>query len=270
MNIHRRLWYWCRRPIKPASTNFVRLVTPLYVSILIGSLLVATYAAVTLLPPILSLSSSHDETEGWVPKELERISFPGGNIVVLWVRYNPWEKGYISIYTEVHITSENDLLTYVNSRTIALNQLLDSIGQNENIFVTVTFSEPLAQMDFVNLWRNYLEKPLDSAIIVENETSGEQGTLVLGMPSHDEPRFMEYFTNPKGFKLVSVVAFKALVKANVAKTFEQDSRILLVDPQACLTIRWLINKYSLWGFEVTAQMPPFLHTYVTDLPDFTP
>jgi hypothetical protein len=49
MNVHRKLWNWCRRPIKPVSTNFT-LFAPLYVLILVGSLLIAVCASVTLLP----------------------------------------------------------------------------------------------------------------------------------------------------------------------------------------------------------------------------
>jgi len=205
-----------------------------------------------------------------MPKELERISFPGGDIVVRKIQYNPSMKAYISVHIETHISSEDELLAYVNSRASALNELLNSISPDEKIYVTVTFKDTLEQMDFIDLWRDYLEKPLDYAIIVKNETSGELGMLVLGMPSHDEPNFIEYFTNPKGFKLVSVIAFQALVKVDIAKTFKQDSRILLVDPQECLTIHGLVKKYNILGFDVIVEMPPFLHAYVTELPDFTP
>jgi len=194
-----------------------------------------------------------------MPKELERISFPGGDIVVRKIQYNPSMKAYISIHIETHISSEDELLVYVNSRASALDELLNSISPDEKIYVTITFKDTLGQMDFIDLWRDYLEKPLDYAIIVKNETSGELGTLVLGMPSHDEPSFMEYFTNPKGFELVSVIAFQALVRVDVAKTFKQDSRILLVDPQEWLTIRGLVDKYNPLGFDVTVEIPPFLH-----------
>ena len=247
------------------------LSTPLYVLILVGSLLIAVYASVTLLPLTSFFQSSHDDPEDWwMPKELERISFPGGDLVVRKIQYNPSMKAYISVHIETHISSEDELLAYVNSRASALNELLNSISPDEKIYVTVTFKDTLGQMDFIDLWRDYLEKPLDYAIIVKNETSGELGTLVLGMPSHDEPSFIEYFTKPKGFKLVSVIAFQALVKVDIAKTFKQDSRILLVDPQECLTIRGLVNKYNFLGFDVIVEIPPFLHAYVTDLPDFTP
>lgn len=250
MDIHRRLWNWCRRPKRPVSTKFARLATPLYVSVLIGALLLTAYAAVVLLPP-MALKSSSDES-GKVTEVIEKVEFPGGAIVVY---KHPYMYGYprdiiISIEVHPYITSGDDLLAYVNSRTKALNDLRDSISAVENIYVSVTFKEPLGRTDFVNLWRGYLEKPLEYAIIVENETSGDLGILVLGMPSHDEPDFMEYFTNPKGFKLISVIGFQAIVKADVAETFEQDSRILLVDPHECLTTSRLAEKYSSKGFYV--------------------
>jgi hypothetical protein len=58
MSTLRKIWNWCRRPIKPTSTNFTRLVTPLYVLILIGCLITTTYAAATLLPLMLHFSES--------------------------------------------------------------------------------------------------------------------------------------------------------------------------------------------------------------------
>jgi hypothetical protein len=56
MNIHKKLWNWCRRPIKPVSMTFARLATPLYISILVGGLLLAAYTAVVLFPPIMMFS----------------------------------------------------------------------------------------------------------------------------------------------------------------------------------------------------------------------
>lgn len=271
MSIHGRLWNWCRKPAKSVSIDFSRSAIPLYIVTLIGLLILTACVAAASLSPILFLKSgSYDETEGWIPKELERISFAGGDIVVRRIQYNPSIKAYISIHIETRISSEDDLSVYVNSRASALDTLLDSLSPDEEIYVTVTFKEPFERMEFVNLWRDYLEDSLEYVIIVKNETSGELGMLVLGTPSHDEPSFMEYFTNPKGFKLVSVVAFQALVRVDVAKTLKHDSRILLVDPRECLTIRGLVNKYSFLGFDVTVEMPPFLHAHLTNLPDFTP
>ena len=58
MEIHKRLWNWCRRPVRPASTNLTRFVTPLFVSILIGGILLAAYATVSLLSPVVFFSSA--------------------------------------------------------------------------------------------------------------------------------------------------------------------------------------------------------------------
>jgi len=41
MSIHKRLWNWCRRPLKPVSPNFTRFVTPLFVSVLIVGLIIS-------------------------------------------------------------------------------------------------------------------------------------------------------------------------------------------------------------------------------------
>jgi len=53
MNIHKRLWNWCRRPIKPVATNFTRFVTPLFFSALIACLLLTAFVYIALLSPII-------------------------------------------------------------------------------------------------------------------------------------------------------------------------------------------------------------------------
>jgi len=86
MNIHRKLWHWCRRPIKPASTNFIRSAAPLYASILIGGLLLTTLIVIVLLPqivfPLKFWLFSYTEESGRVTEVIERVLFPGGAIVV--------------------------------------------------------------------------------------------------------------------------------------------------------------------------------------------
>ena len=259
MEIHKRLWNWCRRPKRPVLTKFTRLATPLYVSVLIGGLLLTAYVAVILLPPV-AFKSSFDES-GRVTEVVERMLFPGGAIVVYkHPVYDPGPTWYISVQIHNYITCEEDLLAYVNSRTNALNELLDFLSMNERAQVTVTFKEPLEPADFKDLYENYFAEsdgPNHSAIIVENETSGKLETIVLNAPSPDY--FEEFCTYPKeGLKTISVISLEAFVKVNVVKTLTQDPRILLIDPQECLTVRGLMKKYSLKGFKVTMDRPPIL------------
>lgn len=55
-----------------------------------------------------------------------------------------------------------------------------------------------------------------------------------------------------------MISFEAFARVDVAETLAEDPRILLVDPQECLTVRWLVTKYSLMGFKVTVDRPPIL------------
>lgn len=256
MDIHKRLWNWCRRPKRPVLTKFTRLATPLYVSVLIGGLILTAYVAVVFLPP-MAFKSSSDES-GRVTEVVERVLFPGGAVVVYEHPIYETPKWYISIKVHNYITCEDDLLGYVNSRKNALNELLGLISIDENLQVTVTFKEALESTDFRNLYRKYLgDGPYHWAIVVENETSKELETIALNAPNPDY--FDEYFPYPKeGLKIISVIAFETLIDADAAKTLKQDPRILLVDPQECLTVRGLVRKYTLKGFEVTVNRPPLL------------
>jgi len=96
-----------------------------------------------------------------------------------------------------------------------------------------------------------------SAVIVENETSGELETIILGAPSSDY--LEEWITYPKeNLKMIRVISLEVSLKVDVVKTLAQDSRILLVDPHECLAVRGLVTKYGLMGFNVTVDRPPIL------------
>jgi hypothetical protein len=258
MNIRKKLWNWCPKPKRPVSTYFTKLATPLYASILIGGLFLIAYVTVIFLPPMKF--SAVDES-GRVTEVVERVLFPGGAIIVYkHPVYDPYPTWRIGIKIHNYITCEEDLLAYLNSRTNALDELLRSLSMNDKVQVTITFREPLEPDHFKNLYENYFAEsdgPNHSAIVAENETSGELKTIILNAPS---PEFLEEFcTYPKkGLKTVSVISFEAYVRVDIAKTLMQDPRVLLVDPQECLTIRGLVKKYSLKGFNVIVDRPPML------------
>ena len=259
MGIRKRLWDWCPRPKKRVSIPLTRLAIPLYVSILIGGLLLTVGVAIVLLPPI-AFFSNVDES-GRVTEVVERVLFPGGALVVYrHPVYDPGPTWYISIKVHNYITCEEELLAYVNSRTNALNELQNILSMDRKLQVTVAFKEPLEPSDFKNLYENYFAEsdgPNHSAIIVENETSGKLETIILNAPSPDY--LEEWLIYPKeGLRMISVISFEAFLKANVVKSLKQDPRILLVDPQECLAVRGLVEKYSLTGFKVTVDRPPLL------------
>ena len=257
MDIRKRLWNWCPRPKKRVSIPFTRIAMPLYVSILIGGLLLTAGVAIVLLPPMVFLSNV-DES-GRATEVVERRLFPGGAIVVYKNPIYETAKWYISIRLHNYITCEEDLSAYVNSRTNALHESLNSLSPDEKIWVTVTFEEPLEPADFKNLYENYFaesERFDQSAIIVENATSGKLETIILNTPS---PGYLEEFiTYPKGLKMIGVISLEALVEVDVVEALKQDHRILLIDPQECLTIHGLVRKYSLMGYKVTVDRPPIL------------
>lgn len=258
MDIHKRLWNWCRRPKRSFSTRFATLATPLYVSVLIGGLLLTAYVAVVLLPP-MAFKRSSDES-GRVTEVVERVLFPGGGIMVYRNPIHETSKWCISIKVHNYITCEEDLSAYVNSRTTALHELIHSLSMNGKVQVTATFKEPLEPADFKSLYENYFAEsdgPNHSAITVENETSGKLETIIINAPSSSY--IEEFITCPKeGLKTISVISFEAFIKVSVVETLAQDPRILLVDPQECLTVSGLVKKYSLKGYRVTVDRPPLL------------
>jgi len=259
MEIREKLWRWCPKPKKPLTASFTRLASPLYVSLLIGGLLITVGAAMFLLPPMM-FSRSFDES-GRVTEVAERILFPGGAIVVYKHPIYEAPKWCISIRVHNLITCEEDLLAYVNSRMKALNELLNSVDADDNVQVTVTFKEPLEPTDFKNLYENYFAEsgggPNHSAVIVENETSGELETIIINTPS---PEYLEeWITRPKeSLRMKSVISIEAFIKAGEVKNLKHNPNILLVDPQECLVIRELVKKYSRMGFKVTVDRPPIL------------
>jgi len=269
MNIHRKLWHWCRRPVKPVSTNFVRL-SPVSISILISGLLLTMLVAAVLLVqipfPSVFRFFSYSEESGRATEVVERVLFPGGALVAYKVPvYDPSATWHIYIAIHNYVACEEDLSAYVNSRTNALNELLLSLSPNEKVQVTVTFKEPLEPAYFKNVYEDYFTEsdgPYNCAIIVENETSGKQETIRLNAPS---PDYLEQFlTYPKeDLRLVSVISIEACVRVNIVKAVADDSRVLLVDPQKCLTVRALVNKYSLKGFKVFIDGPPLLVRHFT-------
>ena len=178
---------------------------PLYVSILIGGLLLTMLVTIVLVPQIafpseFKLFYNVDES-GRVTEVVEKVPFLGGAIVVYkHPVYDPHPTWHISIKTHNCVTSEEDLLAYVNSRTTALSELLHLLSTDRRVQITVTFKEPLDPTDFKNLYGDYYfaesggNGPNRCAIIVKNETSGNLETSILDGPSPDF--FKEIITNP--------------------------------------------------------------------------
>jgi len=252
MGIRKKLWNWCPRPKKLVSTYFARLAIPFYVSILIGCLLLTICAAVAFVPSILF---KHVDESGWVPKEIERISFPGYDIVVREMRYNPFEKGYISIRIEAYVASEENLTAYVNSRTNSLNALLDAIAPNALIEIAViTFKNPLKAEELTSLCETSLVKLGEYAVIVTDEKTNMNDFVILWFPRPEDPNFAKDLTLIKeSHRLEGIIAVECCIKAETAKTLKSDPRILLIDPIEDPTILEIKKKYEAAGLDVQVE-----------------
>ena len=255
MGIHKRLWNWCRRPKKPASTNFARLATPLYISVLVGGLLLTVGVAVVLLPSMAFFKV--DESPG-VAEVVEVIEFPSGAIVVTNHSQVPGYAPYISIRVTSNVTSKEDLLAYIDSRTKALLELADSVNPNETVLVSVTFKFPLKPAEFTDFCRSYVVDAREYVTAYANETTGEiLGRGILKGPTPLDPNFEEALINVReGLKVTGVIAFKGLMKVDIARAQQSnDLRVLLVDLREDLAVRSLMEKYRSEGFDVITDSP---------------
>ena len=256
MGIRKSLWKWCRRPRRPAPQSLINFVSPAVASVLVVCIfLAACVVAVILRPPFMLFNI--DEGTG-VAEVLEVIEFPGGSIVVTKHSQVPGYPPHITIRVIHNVTSEEDLLTYVNSRTKALLELVNSVDPNETLSVAVTFKAPLEPSEFTNFCRNFVVDAGEYVTILANETTGEVlGNGILKGPSPHDASFEETLRQVReGFNVTGVIAFKGFMKADISGSLQlEDSNILLVDPREDLTIRGLMEKRHYRGFDVITDSP---------------
>jgi len=126
MNIHRKLWNWCRKPIKPASTNFTRLVTPLHISILIsvliGVLLLAACATVFWFFPIAFFSTSYSvRVSEWA--DVCHGAVVGISLATdtMWVTNNTYKITFL--FSVQSISGYSNATTFYNNSYIILNSV---------------------------------------------------------------------------------------------------------------------------------------------------
>jgi hypothetical protein len=221
---------------------------------LISALLLTMFAVIAFLPSSFFL----DEDEWQVYKEVERISFPGGDIVVREIRQTPSDKGYISLSIEANLTSEGNLAAYVESRTNALNALLDSVATNSTIEAVITFKNPINPEDFASLCETSIEKIGEYAIILTNETTDIKSTEVLWFPRPQEAGFIQNLTSIKeSSRLEGIMAFECYIKAEAARSLQSDPKVLLVDPLEDPQMLKIKKDYESKGFYVQLGRPFF-------------
>lgn len=225
--------------------QLIGLSMKLLPTVLISALLLSIFVVVAFLPSTFFL-----DEDGWqVYREVERISFPGGDIVVHEIRQTPSDKGYISLSIEANITSEENLATYVESRTNALNALLETATTTSTIEAIITFKDPINPEDFASLCETSVEKLGEYAIILTDETTNTKSTEVLWFPRPQEAGFIQNITSIKeGYRLKGIIAFECYIKAEAARSLQSDPKVLLIDPledHRCLMSKRTMSQRAL-------------------------
>lgn len=202
-------------------------------------------ASVFVVPLILS----NGEVDGWVSsKQIEQVSFPGGNIVVYENRQSPQDRGYLTVTVKGNVTSQENLAAYVTSRTNALNTLLETATTNSTIEAIITFKDPMNPEGFASLVETSVEKLGEYAIILTDETTNTKSTEVLWFPRPQEADFTQNITSIKeGYNLEGIIAFECYIKAEAAKSLQSDPKVLLIDPLEDPTVLEIKKDYESKG-----------------------
>jgi len=222
---------------------------------LILALLLTLFAVIVFLPTFF-LQSNYD---GWSYfREVDKISSSGGDIVVRENRQTPSDKGYITMTIEPNLTTGGNLAAYVNSRTDALNFLLDTVNPDSVIEAVVTFKEPMNPEDFASLCETSIEKLGEYATIVTDKTTGAKNTKTFWYPRPQEADFVQNITSvEEGYRLEGIIAFECYIKAETARSLQSDPKVLIIDPLEDLQVLEIKKNYELKGFYVQTERPFF-------------
>jgi hypothetical protein len=217
------------------------------------------FCLLTAMIFVVPLILSNGEVDGWVySKQIEQVSFPGGSIVVYENRQSPQDRGYLILTVKASVTSQENLASYVTSRTNALNTLLETATTNSTIEAIITFKDPISPEDFASLAETSVEKLGEYAIILTDETTINKSTEVLWFPRPQEADFTQNITSIKeGYKLEGIIAFECYIKAEAATSLQSDPKVLLIDPLEDPTMLEIKNDYESKGFDVQLDRPFF-------------
>lgn len=200
---------------------------------------------------VAPLIFSNGEVDGWVSsKQIELVSFPGGNIVVYENRQSPQNRGYLTVTVEANVTSHENLAAYVTSRTNALNALIES-DPDSSIEAIVTFKAPLNPQEFESLCKASIQKPGEYAIVLTDKATEIQRTEVVWFPRPQEANFAANLTAIKeGSKLEGIIAFECYIETKDAKSLQSDPKVLLIDPFEDQQMLEVKERYESKGFYV--------------------
>ena len=223
---------------------------------LIVALILTLFIVVAFLPSVFLLKNDGD---GWqYSREVDRVSFPGGAILVRENSQSPSDKGYISINIEADSTSEANLAAYVESRKSALNSLLVPVATNSTIEAVITFKDPISPEDFASFCETSVEKLGEYAVVLTNETTNIESTEVLWFPRPQEAGFIQNLTSIKeGSRLEGIIALECYIKAEAARGLQSDPKVLLIDPLEDPQVLDVKKNYESKGFDVQLERPFF-------------
>ena len=189
-------------------------------------------------------------TVGFHSKQIEQVSFPGGNIVVYENRQSPQDRGYLTVTVKANVTSQENLAAYVTSRTNALNALIES-DPDSSIEAIVTFKAPLSPQEFESLCKESIQKSGEYAIVLMDKATEIQRTEVVWFPRPQEAGFIENLTSTEeGYQLMGIIAFECYLQPNQARDLAGNAKVLLVDPLQDKQILEIKEHYKTEGFSV--------------------
>lgn len=220
---------------------------------LLSALLVILVATAAFLPEFI-VKNDYDDWPYF--KEIERISFSGGSIIVREIRQSPTDKSYIAISIEADLGSEGNITAYVKSRTDALNELLNTVDADALIEAIITFKAPMNPEDFASLCKTTFEKVGEYAISLTNEATDERQTEIVWFPRPQETEFVQNLTSIKqGYRLEGIVAFECYISVESTRSLQSNPRVLLIDPLEDAQMLEVKKAYESKGFYVQLERP---------------
>lgn len=184
---------------------------------------------------------------------LEIKEFPGGGIVVR--KFSSTER--VTIRVESNIESEEDLIAYVNSRTQAMLELIDTVDPFEYIPVTITFKTLLKPINYITLSKAFGIKVLEYSFVCEK---GLGGRLLGETEQLYDWNFEKIIEEARDDKVIGIIAIKGLLQAGKISPLQRNPRVLLIDPKEDLDVQELVEKYEPEASQVTVEYPAHIWT----------
>lgn len=158
----------------------------------------------------------------------------------------------IVIRTMSAINSKDSLMTYINSRTAALNQIIENSDPEIYIPVTITFTAPLTPETYIKFCEQYRLKPAYYRFV------SLYGSGISTVRDPEQPfrwDFARDLWEGRKDAILGITAVYGLVKVESANKLKSARTVLLIDPQKDLIVQEYINYYSRRGNEIVVHYP---------------